>query len=394
MIALMTNSGNGGRMMRIDLMRSVAKAVMLCAIVAPLAIGQTVAQWRLVEVWRKGGSTDGPFAFENVRDIKALPGGFAVLNGRSMTLTVYDSNGAVVKSSGRSGRGQGEFVSPRGMAVAPNGSIVVNDPGAGRLTTFSPGGVYVRQIPFNRPTPVGFVMPWDGTFDQSGRLVASVGHKPRKADPTLPRGADSSLMTERWATNYARSDSAELCGAGLSVYYSPSNYRVVAPNGITFPQLPFTAPGPTYARDLDGFEWGPVQQGSGELVRRASGWCNQRFTRIVLRGQRVPVPAALRQAALRDVPAAKHAAVPTTYPWFRSLRIDDEDYLWVERDGASGRRFDVYSPAGRLAAEVTAPTGLMLDDTPTHVVIGHRRLYGFVKDAKNVRYLVSWRIVR
>jgi len=163
------------------------------------------------------------------------------------------------------------------------------------------------------------------------------------------------------------------------------------PMAVTWPPIPFTEQAPYFVRDLDGLEWAPTAVGSGELVRRASGKCGEITARIALRGPRATVPRDIRDKALQQVPADVRSRVPREYPWFRSLRIDDRNQLWVERDVDGGRRFDVYDSVSRLVAEVAVPR-IFSGDLP--FVIAHGRVIGFVKDADDVRSLVSWRIVR
>jgi sugar lactone lactonase YvrE len=117
---------------------------------------------------------------------------------------------------------------------------------------------------------------------------------------------------------------------------------------------------------------------------------------VTLRGPRARIPERLRDSALRHVADEFRNRVPSEYAWYRALRVDDQNNLWVERDVAGGRRFDVYAPDGRLLAEVAVPPALDTDARSGfgRLVLAHGRVYGFVKDADDVAYLVAWRIVR
>jgi len=386
-----------------------ATRLLLALAVPALLSAQGPAAWRLVEVWRKGGEPDGPYAFESVRDVKALPGGrLIILDRRSAQLHVYDSSGTVIRSIGRVGGGPGEFRFPFGVAVAPDGRFAVNDPQQSRISLFAADGSYERGVTLRRQPHIYFNVLWDATFDRTGRLVASVGLPPKAPNPRVPGSmspfADSVLVTERWTSDFTRADTLQLCASPQPVHTSPTHYALVSQGGAGRPpggwvgwnEIPFTAQRPYFARDLDGHEWGPREYGSGELVRRESGRCASILARIALHGGRAPIPSSMRDSALRNVRDEHRSRVPREYAWYRSLRVDDQNNLWVERDVDGGRRFDVFAPDGRALAEVTVPPTLDTDlryQTP-HVVVAHGRVYGFVKDADDVPYLVAWRIVR
>jgi hypothetical protein len=297
-----------------------------------------------------------------------------------------------------------------GFAIAPDGRITVFDQSNGRLVIFGADGDFDRVVTMARRRPAyTFDITWDGSFDSSGRLLQSVAIPPgRPAKTTTPAMfSDSVLMTERISPDLERSDSVALCGSPPPVathvarYYLRTFRAVLRPVGgtaasappptqtVATMNVPFTEMRNEFVRDRSGFEWAPIATGSPELVRRESGRCGAILARVRLRGPRPPIPAGLRDSALAKVPAEVRRYVPREYPWFRALRVDDQNRLWVERDVAGGRRFDVYSPSGQLLGEAELPGQLA---TGLPIAIGHDRVFGFVKDSDDVPYMVGWRV--
>lgn len=385
--------------------------VMFATSNALVASAQQPAKWRLVEEWRKGGAAEGAYHFDNVhfaQDLQAVPGGRLVVLDRQVSqLYLLDSAGKVVRAFSRMGSGPGELRGAIGIAVAPNGQLLVNDPSNGRFSLYSPKGDFLRTITVSRIHPFYFIEAWDGAFDRAGHLRESVGIRaaPSKRGavaPAMPM-LDSSIATERWTPDFARSDSAVLCGAPPHVDKDHAkHYRVesrakdkledgTASGSVGWLNVPFTEQANVFVRDRDGYEWSASTTGAGELVRRESGRCTTVLARVTLRGPRAPIPRVLRDSALRRVPSEFRSRVPREYAWFRSLRVDDHNRLWVEREVAGGGRFDVFTSGGAPVAEIDVPRGMR---ATLPIVIANDHVYGFVKNDDDVPYLVAWRIVR
>lgn len=72
-------------------------------------------------------------------------------------------------SFGRTGLGAGQFSSPGGLALLPNGTIAVADMGGDRVEVFRRDGRFVRQF----RAPGGRIAPYDVTADGRGNLWIS-----------------------------------------------------------------------------------------------------------------------------------------------------------------------------------------------------------------------------
>jgi hypothetical protein len=164
--------------------------------------------------------------------------------------------------------------------------------------------------------------------------------------------------------------------------------------GIPFYPMPIT----TF--DGRGGYWCTLNDGY-VIVRRLVGG---RDTATVIRQSlpRVPVSAAERAAALERVriglaPYQKKEAdlrlVPSVYPVFERLIVDDQERLWAQRVVPKGApsAFDLYDVSGRRVATVTTPVRFA---AYRPVVIVGDAVYGVALDSDDVQYVVRARIVR
>jgi hypothetical protein len=85
--------------------------------------------------------------FGSVIDMAAGPAGeLYVVDQRFVRVQVYDSTGAHASTLGRAGRGPGEFLSPRQIAVRDT-LVVVSDEGRGQFVYLDPQGMERGAIP-------------------------------------------------------------------------------------------------------------------------------------------------------------------------------------------------------------------------------------------------------
>ena len=92
---------------------------------------------------------------------------------------------------GGRGFGKGEFDSPTGIAVGPNGNVLVADTGHGRIEKFSPNGTFVTSIgQFEAPSGIA--------VDRAGNIyVAEIGSKHR----IQKLGPDGTFIAQ-WAPGF------------------------------------------------------------------------------------------------------------------------------------------------------------------------------------------------
>jgi DNA-binding beta-propeller fold protein YncE len=85
----------------------------------------------------------------------------------------FTPESATNRFEGGRGTGKGEFYSPTGIAVDPNGNILVADTGNGRIEKFSPTGIFITSIQ-------AFEAPSGIAVDRAGNIyVTEIGSKHR-----------------------------------------------------------------------------------------------------------------------------------------------------------------------------------------------------------------------
>src|SRR4030095_9980807 len=88
--------------------------------------------------------TLGPLDEPSAVDI-APDGSILVAEAGASRVSIFDSHGRLRRLFGRHGDGSGELRGPRGLAVAPDGRVYVADSGHHRILVFSPAGVFERS---------------------------------------------------------------------------------------------------------------------------------------------------------------------------------------------------------------------------------------------------------
>lgn len=120
-------------------------------------------------------------------DVSAGPAGFAVVDQQSNSVHVYDNERTLITSFGERGSGPGQFESPQGIHLTPDGTLLVADTGNDRVQVFSlvdgeatylysigEGGDHA--VPMRAPTSVS--TDAKGNFvigDELGMVITSAG---------------------------------------------------------------------------------------------------------------------------------------------------------------------------------------------------------------------------
>lgn len=163
---------------------------------AGIGAGAANTDYRPDTVWPRGGATAPGYGAHPVSAAAVDGDGRLFLFHRApLPVLVFDADGAYLR-----GWGQGQFTSPHGCRVGPDGSLWLTDSADHRVMKFSPEGrllltLGVKDEPgedaahFNRPTdvafgPAGDIYISDGygnarivRLDRNGKFVAAWGRK-------------------------------------------------------------------------------------------------------------------------------------------------------------------------------------------------------------------------
>lgn len=282
--------------------------------------GSSRGRARLVEEFRIG-SVDGPVEsqFGLIHCVAVLrDGSVAVFDGSVPALRLFDSAGRHVRTLGRDGAGPGEYRNQcLGLAVHPDGALMLYDPRNARLNRYAPDGSILPSW----PAPAGL-------FAQHNLRVDSTGYTYVKVLLEQPQPG-----TE-WKIGEARLDRT-------------GSIRDTVPP----PAIPGDTGEAIYAPRK---HWAWTRSGA-----RVSGYGGEYLLIVTMPGRR-PVqiervtprirldPAERRNhqevtdsrlRAPNVVRSGRSTTVPPVKPYFRDLLTDADERIWVQLH-TPGQPFD------------------------------------------------------
>jgi hypothetical protein len=386
--------------------RAVLNGLMCCVPWSP-SHAQARDTVRLVRYWTSAQSV------QSVADSLGEPSGLSVDSRghiyisdiQAAKIWMLSPDGRLVGAVGRRGRGPGEFESPTGVAVAPDGALYVRDgQKVSRFVTSTRIGVPWR---FERSFSVYAFADWRSTlptrFSTDGRLFY----------PAFNRLNDSAAMG--WYQSYT------LIGEprdSVKVPRSPNTPAATA----------WIQTNPSGGRMLRGLNHVPLAalpvwdvshrgtllfaDGSDDFVRELDpGGRELRRLRVPIRS--VPIPARERAesvSALRRridsiaVPRAQvkgipkrvwDLEVPSTYAPIRAMFAGTDGSIWLQRWNVDHDRrtvFDVIQPNGRDVRTVAIPAAILTSPAP---VLSATMVVAFQLDRETGAYeIASYRLPR
>jgi hypothetical protein len=352
-----------------------AAAMIAVAVTSPMTGADTV---RAEIVMRIDGTDARDVGFESIEAIELDPqGGVRAVDGAALMLHAFDARGKHRWTTGRKGRGPGEFESAVGLAWAPNGALWVIDPENQRATIVDANG----RVSDTRPLRSSFTLsPWPGRFDRDGRLLHYAAPDDAAYDYSIAV-LDSALQPI--ATRRPPAPPEPIA------YYE----GVMERGSHMRSAIPFTprlvwrldsrgrfvsawTAGLAFSVDARPLGGAPVVTTSGPLVsaaeRREAIAGLDRFVRM---GGRVDA-----------------SRIPARKPVLATFVLDDRDRIWAMMSPSAGdtsTRFEVYDPTGRHLRTVIVPT--RLSTFPTIVVRGGR-LAGVERDEDGTEWVVVARV--
>lgn len=288
-----------------------------------------------------GGDDSGVRSFSQVRGIVAdAAGRVYVADAGERSVRVFEVDGRFVRTIGRPGRGPGEFVEPKGLALVRN-ELFIYDPRERRLAVFDTGGIFLRQ----HTIPVtSFGLTWEGGIDSLGRLVDrqvvpvndSVTNTIYRRLDLISGTIDSGPLPDCGIPSIPRLDFYDLVidspfAAGRLVWLDPDAGTWCAHSGTpTAWRIPF---GDSTPRD-SVVSW----------LRPAAVTPMSRDSAIEVINRNL-----LRAGISRRFDAS---AVASTKPALRALTRDDIGRIWLLAHDAGGDVLHVFSPSRRWIARL------------------------------------------
>jgi hypothetical protein len=327
------------------------------------------------------GQVEGEAAFQfyRIRAVDlAADGGLIVLDGASSELRRYDVRGHHQWSAGKQGGGPGEFQQPSYVGQQVDGSILIWDRAAARLTVIDAGGEAVateRHVAASGDPPNPY-----GVFN-GGALMATF---PRSITPPSAGSILTDTIDVWWYDRVTAERRILATSAGpvwvwtgryqLPVPFTANPLRAVLGNRLVIASggLPAvatydsTGSVTSYYR-LPG-EATPV--GPGDAQRLIEFWTENGY---------YGAPATAWQEWLDRMP------VPDERPAFDRLIVSKDGHVWLRRfvinEDDRPATWDVVTPDGVYLGAVTTPARLEL------AAVGDGILAGIFRGEDDVEYV-------
>lgn len=311
-----------------------------------------------------------PFLFGSISGVTIDPlGRVIVSDAGDIRLIVFSAEGKVLGTVGRKGKGPGEFESPTGPAIGPDGALYVrNMSSVSRFVTDPKTGLLGR---FDRAFPGPAFAPWMSklatVIDTSGRL-----HFPLEVGL---RDGLTHYAYQRYALDGKELDSipvpmqATARSSWASVPIDKGTGRIVKGlNMVPFHPVPVwsvtmsgtmvTSPSDRYTLTETDVRGRTIRQITHPTVAPSIP-ARERQDSLAALNRRLDslrVPLSQVRGVSEEVKARR---IPTVYPMFRSLSTAADGTIWARRwspaSATSSSIFDVLSPDGRILRTVMVP---------------------------------------
>jgi hypothetical protein len=360
------------------------------------------------------GQPDGPdeYLIGRVASIAVGPNGdLYVFDSHVRALRQYAPDGRLIRSIGREGAGPGEFRAPdAGLAVLPDGRLLLRDPGNGRINVYAddgtpltswrlPGGLSTTRPLFT--DTVGnaytrFILDSDvaatdyryglrryGPDGDTGTSLAA---------PVLAYETPTLVATRRFGDRVGHRTVTVPFTPGTSWTLSPLGYFVA---GLSTRYAVDLLIGPDRVLRIERAEWEPVRVSDGERHEQERYWTA--FLRDFEPGWRWnsdPIPDT--KPPFSDIFVAREGRLWVQVPRPAYQRADAADLIreaegnrfpartWVEPVA-----FDVFESDGRYLGLVTTPRGFRTSPTP---VISGDTIVAVEVDPMDIPQVVRYRV--
>jgi hypothetical protein len=253
----------------------------------------------------------------------AADGSLLVLDQQALAVRAFDREGRHTRSFGRSGGGPGELSHPTGLAVLPDGRVLVSDPRNARVNVYSPDGEAVDSWPMS-PT---FVIPNQVRVTRDGRAYVLAVFS-TMMDASIVRGYVR-VGPEGTPADTIAAPAWDFEPAVLTARMERDGSRSVATGNVPF------APGISWSLSPLGYPVGGVSNRYAVEAFPPDG----RVLRMERAAEPVPVSAGERayqeHMVTRNMrntdPAWRWAGppIPATKRAFGSVQTDDDGRIWV-----------------------------------------------------------------
>ena len=313
--------------------------------------------WKLVEVLRLTGETEGPGGMIHPGSVAIDGGGrIYVAEREPAVVKQFSAEGKFIRAIGREGSGPGEFQVP--FVAAAGAFIYVHDPSQARTAVFDTSGAYLRSWPT-------YGQDWSGILVDAEGRVGVPGPPPRagtqddknpfaktiwwyRADSTV---ADSLLIpTGPEVKEWVIQEPGKKNRMSMDIPFSPGAEQLVLPDHrVVFGfsdryQLAITTQNGADTLALFGRAWTPAPiaeaRREAEVERRVNGskrWFDERLLRNEFQVAEIPATAPAFDWIGRDAQGNIWIRTPVPGDSTRTLfDLFDPQYRWLGQVSGSG----------------------------------------------------------
>lgn len=337
----------------------------------------------------------------------AVDGTILVLDAQVPVVRAYAPDGTFLRDIGRDGNGPGEYDGPDGLAILPDGRVLVRDPGNARISVFDLDGALLEEWRH----PGGFNTDRRFYVDDSGSSYASILLNP-------------GVAPWEWRFGLQRHDRSGTIVDTLAAPtwdYEPAQVTASREGSSSVRAVPFTAEVAWTFSPRGYFIGGLSTDYRIDLFRVDGG-----VLRIERERALVPVLAAEADERRRGITEGLQRqygawrwngpSVPDTKPPFKQLFTSAEGDVWVvlstegratmssaeaeaafRQDGRTPMRFlepvelDVFDPDGRYLGAVRPPPSFRSEPEP---IVRGDRVWSVTRDELDVASVTRFRIAR
>lgn len=290
--------------------------------------------------------------FGDVRGVALAPDeSVLVLDHQASELQRFDTTGALVEVVGTSGEGPREIASANGVDVDAEGAIWLNDHGRRALTRWRPDGGFETVPSFVN----GYSYLWNGGVTDAGRVWVQWSHVD---DDVGPAGTqEPGLVTGTRRSYYKRMEPGT--GAVDSVLVGPEPFRMLRLER-GYANVPFS-PERLQTVDRTGAIWTAVSD-DYRLVRLTPD--GDTTVVVDVAAEPPPIGEDDRRAAVGRIEEFMERAgriavdwgevLPDRAPVLQHLTTDEHGHVWVQRKGERGPVFEAFAPDGRFLGRYRA----------------------------------------
>jgi hypothetical protein len=364
-------------------------------------VESSAPSWREDQAWSIDsgpeldiGVADGDphYQLDQVRDaVRMTDGRIVIANGGSNELRYYDATGRYLMTSGRKGKGPGEFNYLSGLLPLGGDTIAALDDGTNRIGVFDGAGHFMRSVTLRAAS----AMP--GTDRVVGRLPD--GSWLEATNVLFGQGALRAGVrrdTTQWIRfrpdGTVRDTIARLPGDEMKWILSAGT---VGFGPVDFGRKTLAAMygDRIYAADNASYEIRVLSPGGAlrQIIRR------NRASRPITSAD-VKALDSVRLAGVSDPNARRmiermtsSADLPHSYPAYQALVVDIRGDLWVKdypRPTDTTATWAVFEPSGTFLGDVRMPGGLRVFE------IGDDYVLGSTSDDLDVPHVVMYRLRR